>query len=174
MARVPLIDPDQHPSSSRSSPRSAAAARHRDHVYKSCCTRRRSPKCGSNLINAGVEGRLDGRLRSRDHPGRSSQSLQLCGQAARAALGVAEGLTQPSAKRSPTGARSPFFDARERAALAFAELDPQRGGSAMTYSRRCAAISTSDQIVELTVLTGTYNMLPHVPGAQDRSADLKR
>ena len=73
-------------------------------------------------------------------------------------LALPEGLTQAECDALADWRASPFFDARERAALAFADASTRNVEVPDDVFEALRSHFNERQIVELTVLTGTYNM----------------
>jgi 4-carboxymuconolactone decarboxylase len=161
MARVSLIEPDQHPelepiiAKIRSGRRGTVI-----NVYKLLLHTPAIAEVWLDLINA-VRWKvdLDGRLREIviirvGHLNRCSyvvkQHVPL--------LALPEGLTQAECDALADWRASPFFDARERAALAFADASTRDVDVPDDVFEALRSHFNERQIVELTVLTGTYNM----------------
>jgi 4-carboxymuconolactone decarboxylase len=73
-------------------------------------------------------------------------------------LALAEGLTIPECDALADWPASPFFDERERAALAYADAMTREIGVRDDVFDPIRRMFSERQIVELTVLIGTYNM----------------
>ena len=80
-------------------------------------------------------------------------------------LALAEGLTLAECDALADWGPSPFFDARERAALAYADAMTRDIAVPDGVFDPLRRIFTERQILELTVLIGTYNMHTRVFGA---------
>jgi alkylhydroperoxidase family enzyme len=74
------------------------------------------------------------------------------------ALALADGLTLTECSALAACEGSPFFDADERAALAYADVMTRDIEVPEEVFAEVARHFDSRQIVELTVLIGTYNM----------------
>jgi 4-carboxymuconolactone decarboxylase len=161
MARVSLIEPDQHPelepiiAKIRSGRRGTVI-----NVYKLLLHTPAIAEVWLDLINA-VRWKvdLDGRLREIviirvGYLNRCSyvvkQHVPL--------LALPEGLTQAECDALADWRASAFFDARERAVLAFVDASTRDVDIPDDVFEALRRHFNERQIVELTVLTGTYNM----------------
>ena len=161
MARISLINPDEHPELApivekiRSGRRGTVI-----NVYKLLLHSPAIAEIWFELINAARwKTDLDGRLREIaiiriGYLNRCSyvikQHVPL--------LSAAEGLSQEECDALADWRASPFFSERERAALAFADASTRDVDVPDTVFEALRPHFTERQIVELTVLVGAYNM----------------
>jgi 4-carboxymuconolactone decarboxylase len=161
MARVSLIEPDEHPELApivakiRSGRRGTVI-----NVYKLLLHSPAIAEIWLDLINA-VRWKvaLDGRLREIliirvGH-------LNRCGYVVRQhvpLLALPEGLTQAECDALADWRGSPSFSERERAALAFADASTRNVEIPDAVFEELRRHFDERQIVELTVLVGAYNM----------------
>jgi 4-carboxymuconolactone decarboxylase len=161
MARVSLIEPDQHPELApiiekiRSGRRGTVI-----NVYKLLLHTPAIAEIWLDLINA-VRWKvdLDGRLREIvivriGHLNRCSYVVKQHVPQHTAP----EGLTQEECDALADWRASPFFDTRERAALAFTDASTREVEVPDAVFEALRSHFNERQIVELTVLIGTYNM----------------
>jgi 4-carboxymuconolactone decarboxylase len=161
MARVSLIEPDQHPELApiiekiRSGRRGTVI-----NVYKLLLHTPAIAEIWLDLINA-VRWKvdLDGRLREIvivriGHLNRCSYVVKQHVPQHTAP----EGLTQEECDALADWRASPFFDARERATLAFTDASTREVEVPDAVFEALRSHFNERQIVELTVLIGTYNM----------------
>jgi 4-carboxymuconolactone decarboxylase len=161
MARVSLIEPDQHPELApiiekiRSGRRGTVI-----NVYKLLLHTPAIAEIWLDLINA-VRWKvdLDGRLREIvivriGHLNRCSYVVKQHVPQHTAP----EGLTQEECDALADWRASPFFDTRERAALAFTDASTREVEVPDAVFEALRSHFDERQIVELTVLIGTYNM----------------
>jgi|SRR5499426_2027851 len=161
MARVSLIEPDQHPELApiiekiRSGRRGTVI-----NVYKLLLHTPGIAEIWLDLINA-VRWKvdLDGRLREIVIV--RIGYLNRCSYVVKQHVPqhtAPEGLTQEECDALADWRASPHFDARERAALAFTDASTREVEVAETVFEALRGHFNERQIVELTVLIGTYNM----------------
>lgn len=161
MARVPLIDEKDHPEFAELVEKFRAGRRGRlINIYRLLLN---SPALAESWFNHSNAVRwktaLDGRLREIViiRMGHLTHSQYVLRQHV-PALALADGLSLAECDALADWKGSPFFGARERAALAYADVmtrdivvpDDVFAGVARHFDKR--------QIVELTVLIGSYNM----------------
>ena len=161
MARVSLIEPDQHPELApiiekiRSGRRGTVI-----NVYKLLLHTPAIAEVWLDLINAARwKVDLDGRLREIvivriGH-------LNGCSYVVKQHVPLhtaPEGLTQEECDALADWRASPHFDARERAALAFTDASTREVEVPDPVFEELRGHFNERQIVELTVLIGTYNM----------------
>ncbi|HEY6254199.1 MAG TPA: carboxymuconolactone decarboxylase family protein [Xanthobacteraceae bacterium] len=161
MARVPLIDEKDHPEFAELVEKFRAGRRGRlINIYRLLLN---SPALAESWFNHSNAVRwktaLDGRLREIViiRMGHLTHSQYVLRQHV-PALALADGLSLAECDALADWKGSPFFSARERAALAYADVmtrdivvpDDVFAGVARHFDKR--------QIVELTVLIGSYNM----------------
>ena len=161
MARVPLIDENQHPEFAELIEKFRAGRRGRlINIYRMLLN---SPALAESWFNHSNAVRwktaLDGRLREiiiirMGHLTRAEYVLRQHVPA----LALADGLSLPECDALAHWRDSQFFSARERAALAYADVMTEEIVVPDAVFAEVARHFDSRQIVELTVLIGTYNM----------------
>ena len=161
MARVSLIEPDQHPELERIIAKIRSGRRGTViNVYKLLLHTPAIAEVWLELINA-VRWKvdLDGRLREIViiRVGHLNSCSYVVRQHA-PLLALPEGLTQAECDALADWRAGPFFDARERAALAFADASTREVEVPEGVFAELKKHFNERQIVELTVLTGAYNM----------------
>jgi len=161
MARVSLIEPDQHPELAPITEKIRSGRRGTViNVYKLLLHTPAIAEIWLDLINA-VRWKvdLDGRLREIvivriGHLNRCSYVVKQHVPQHTAP----EGLTQEECDALADWRVSPHFDARERAALAFTDASTREVEVPDAVFEALRSHFNERQIVELTVLIGTYNM----------------
>jgi 4-carboxymuconolactone decarboxylase len=161
MARIPLIDEDSHPELAELIGRIKSARRGRlINVYRLLLN---SPSLAESwfLHNNAVRFRsqLSGRLREMliVRIGHLTGVAYIVGQHV-PGLAVAEGLNLAECEALRDWEPSPYFDAAERAALAYADSmtrDVQVPDAVFAALKSCFS---DREILDLTILIGTYNM----------------
>jgi 4-carboxymuconolactone decarboxylase len=161
MARVSLIEPDQHPELApivekiRSGRRGTVI-----NVYKLLLHTPAIAEVWLDLINAARwKVDLDGRLR--EIVIIRIGYLNRCSYVVNQHVplhSAPEGLTQEECDALADWRASTFFDARERAALAFTDASTREVDVPDDVFEALRQHFSERQLVELTVLVGTYNM----------------
>ena len=161
MARVPLIDENEHPEFADLVGKFAAGRRGKlINIYRMLLN---SPALAESWFNHSNAVRwktaLDGRLREIIiiRMGHLTHSQYVLRQHV-PALALADGLSRPECDALADWHGTPFFSARERAALAYADVMTQHIVVPDDVFAEVKRHFDTRQIVELTVLIGTYNM----------------
>ena len=161
MARVSLIEPDQHPELApiiekiRSGRRGTVI-----NVYKLLLHTPGIAEIWLDLINA-VRWKVDLAGRLREIVIVRIGYLNRCSYVVKQHVPqhtAPEGLTQEECDALADWRASPHFDARERAALAFTDASTREVEVPDAVFEALRRHFNERQIVELTVLIGTYNM----------------
>ena len=161
MARIPLIDADDHPEFAELVAKFSAGRRGRlINIYRMLLN---SPALAESWFNHSNAVRwktaLDGRLREIIiiRMGHLTHAQYVLRQHV-PALALADGLSLPECDALADWQGSQFFSARERVALAYADVMTQHIVVPDEVFAEVKRHFDTRQIVELTVLIGTYNM----------------
>ena len=161
MARIPLIDEKQHPEFAELVKRFSAGRRGKlINIYRMLLN---SPALAESWFNHSNAVRwktsLEGRLREIIiiRMGHLTDAQYVLRQHV-PALALADGLSLPECDALADWRNSPFFSARERAALAYADVMTRQIAVPDDVFAEVKRHFDTRGIVELTVLIGTYNM----------------
>jgi 4-carboxymuconolactone decarboxylase len=161
MARIPLIDANDHPEFAELVAKFSAGRRGRlINIYRMLLN---SPALAESWFNHSNAVRwktaLDGRLREIIiiRMGHLTHAQYVLRQHV-PALALADGLSLPECDALADWQGTQFFSARERAALAYADVMTQHIVVPDEVFAEVKRHFDTRQIVELTVLIGTYNM----------------
>ena len=161
MARIPLIDPKDHPEFAELVAKFSAGRRGRlINIYRMLLN---SPALAESWFNHSNAVRwktdLDGRLREIViiRMGHLTKAQYVLRQHV-PALALADGLSLPECDALADWQGTSFFSARERAALAYADVMTRDIVVPDAVFAEVKRHFDTRQIVELTVLIGSYNM----------------
>jgi alkylhydroperoxidase family enzyme len=162
LARVPLIDPDRRPDLAPLTDRISGARRGRViNIYRALLGNPVLAETWFAHLNAvRWKTALDGRLREIViiRVGHLTKAAYMLRQHV-PKLAAAEGLTEPECAALADWQSSAYFDARERAALAYTDAVTRDADADDATFAAVAAQFEPTALVDLTVLIGTYNML---------------